>query len=134
LSAVQPERAVGVAIAEREHKAILADHPRHRRAGIPLADRIAHADTELIGVRGLQVVLQHIDFGARTEQDPCYPHGVLGTFLTKVLDPIGRHIMKKRCSMRARRALSNQSRIFTKQPLERRHVAVNDRVRGQFEL
>src|SRR5690348_6414040 len=62
LTAVHPERAVRVAVAQREHEPVLADHARRRGAGVPVAELVADAEAELVGIRHVKTVVDHVDF------------------------------------------------------------------------
>src|ERR1700694_434079 len=57
LTAVHPERAIGKPVAQSQGKAVVAQYPRQRRAGVPVTEPVAHADAELIRVRWLQVIV-----------------------------------------------------------------------------
>ena len=79
LRTVLPEVAVRVTIAEREDEAVLAEDARDRGAGVPVAEAIAHAEAELVGVGHLEIVVDEVDFARRAvEQRLQIADGIAG--------------------------------------------------------
>ncbi len=72
LVAVDEERSIGCAIAQREREPVVAQHSRDGDAGIPDAHAIAHAEAELIRIRHLQPVVDHVDLlaGVGADEEP----------------------------------------------------------------
>ena len=57
LPAAHEELAVRIAVTESEHEAVVAEDPRERDAGIPVAEPVADAEAELVRIRDLEVVV-----------------------------------------------------------------------------
>src|SRR5438105_3806295 len=62
LTAVHPERAIGTPVAQSQGKAVVAQYPRERRAGVPVTKPVAHADAELVRIRRFQVIVHQVGF------------------------------------------------------------------------
>src|ERR1700682_3905256 len=54
LTAVHPERAIGKPVAQSQGKAVVAQYPRQRRAGVPVTHLVAHPIAELPRWGGLR--------------------------------------------------------------------------------
>ena len=65
LTAALEERAVRPPVAERPGEPVMALDASHRGTGVPDTHAVAHAEAELIRVRHLQPVVDHVDFLAR---------------------------------------------------------------------
>src|SRR6185312_5768131 len=64
LAATLPEAAIRITVAQRVHQAVVAGDVGQRRAGVPVAYLVSHADAELVGIRRLEVVGNQVDFFA----------------------------------------------------------------------
>src|SRR5581483_8539811 len=71
---------------------------------------------------------------AGTQQDTGDFHGLLGRLLAKILNAVGADVVKQRRLMRARRARSDQTRIFAQQPREGRNITLDNRIRRGLEV
>ena len=75
-----------------------------------------------------------VHLGSGLQKKPSDRHRVLRRFLTKVFDAVRRHVVKKRRAVHAPRSRANQLGVLAHQRLERREVAVDDRVGSELEV
>ncbi len=64
LTSVLEERSVGIAIDQREDEAVIRKEPLHGDIGSPIADLARDPEAVLIGVRRLEIVVQHEQLSA----------------------------------------------------------------------
>src|SRR6202035_1366717 len=59
------EGAVGIAVTQGEREAVVAVDACDREIGVPVAESVADAEAELIGIGNLEIVVQRVDLLAR---------------------------------------------------------------------